>query len=192
MKADNHQIPELVYLLRRVEEKYGRSINTSTDFEALSVTIEREIGEFVSSSTLKRLWGYVSLHPAPRVATLDVLCRYLGYASFADFRKKLREDPAFESGFFTTRFVSCDELPEGVKVTIGWAPDRLVTLTCLGDCRFRVVGNEHSKLMVGDEFTVSQFMMGYPMFVDRILRGGEWTPSYVAGKKEGLNYLSIE
>ena len=67
MKTDNRQIPELMYLLRRVEEKYGRSINTSTDFEALSVTIEREIGEFVSSSTLKRLWGYVSLHPAPRV-----------------------------------------------------------------------------------------------------------------------------
>lgn len=192
MKTDNRQIPELMYLLRRVEEKYGRSINTTTDFEALSVTIEREIGEFVSSSTLKRLWGYVSLHPAPRVATLDVLCRYLGYASFADFKKKLREDPALESGFFTTRFVSSEELRAGATVKIGWAPDRLVTLTCLGDSRFRVLGNEHSKLMVGDEFTVSQFMLGYPMFIDRILRDGEWTPSYVAGKKDGLNLLSVE
>ena len=74
-----NQIPEIAFLLKEVERKYGREVHTSTDFESLSVVIEREINEYISSATLKRLWGYVSLKPAPRVATLDVLCRFIGH-----------------------------------------------------------------------------------------------------------------
>jgi len=189
---ENKKIPELAFLLDKVEEKYGRSINTTTDFEALSVTIEREIGEFVSASTLKRMWGYVSLQPSPRVATLDVLARYTGAASFSDFCKKLKQDPSFESSFFTTRFVVSDDLEPGVVVSIGWAPNRLVKLQYLGDYKYRVLSSENSKLQKDDEFCASQFMMGYPLFVDRILRNGAYTPSYVAGKMNGLNYLELD
>ncbi len=191
MKIPGNRFPELSYLLSRVEQKYGRSVNTSTDFESLSVTIEREIGEFISASTLKRLWGYVSLQPSPRVATMDVLSRYVGYASFAAFRKALKDDPSSGSAFFSTRFVVSDELGEGDAVTIGWAPDRLVRLGYLGASRFRVLESVNSKLCVGDEFCASQFMLGYPLFLDRILREGSYTPSYVAGKTEGLNFLEV-
>ena len=188
---ENKRIPELAYLLKKVEERYGRNVNTSTDFESLSVVIERETGEFISSSTLKRLWGYVSLQPSPRVATLDVLARFTGAASFSAFCKALKTDPSFESGFFTTRFVVSDDLMEGDLVTIGWAPNRMVALSYLGNSLYRVVSSENAQLMVGDEFCVSLFMLGYPMFVDRILREGEYTPSYVAGKTEGINYLEV-
>jgi len=188
---ENKQIPELKFLLRKVGEKYGRGINTSTDFEALSITIEREMGEYVSASTLKRLWGYVTLQPSPRIATLDVLSRYIGAASFADFCNSLKTDPSFESGFFTTRFVVAKELKEGDKVTIGWEPNRLVCLQYLGNSSFKVISSENAKLQEGDVFSASQFMLGYPLFVDRILRGGEYTSSYVAGKVEGLNRLEV-
>ena len=191
MDKDKKQIPELAYLLEKVEERYGRRVNTSTDFEALSVTIERETGEFISASTLKRLWGYVTLQPSPRVATLDVLARYAGAPSFSAFCKGLKTDPSFESGFFTTRFIVSDELSEGDTVTVGWAPNRLVKLLYLGGSSYRVVSSENSKLRIGDEFSASQFMLGYPLFVDRILREGEYTPSYVAGKIDGLNCLKI-
>ena len=50
-------IPELNWLLELVKREYGRDISTSTDFEALSVTIEHKIGELLSSSTLKSLFG---------------------------------------------------------------------------------------------------------------------------------------
>ena len=133
----------------------------------------------------------MSLQPSPRVATLDVLARFTGAASFSAFCKALKTDPSFESGFFTTRFVVSDDLMEGDLVTIGWAPNRMVALSYLGNSLYRVVSSENAKLMVGDEFCVSQFMLGYPMFVDRILREGEYTPSYVAGKTEGINYLEV-
>jgi hypothetical protein len=78
-------MPELAYLLDEVEQKYGRRIATTTDFESLSVVIEHQIGEMLSASTLKRLWGYVSLNPTPRIATLDILSRFVGHKNFKAF-----------------------------------------------------------------------------------------------------------
>ena len=72
-------IPELTFLLAEVEKKYNRRIATTTDFESLSVVIEHTTGELLSSSTLKRLWGYVSLNPTPRISTLDILSRFTGH-----------------------------------------------------------------------------------------------------------------
>ncbi len=186
-----NKIPELARLIQMVEERYGRKVNTSTEFEALSVTIERATGELVSASTLKRHWGYVSLRPSPRIATLDVLSRFIGYASFSAFCDMLKSDPSETSGFYTTRFITSDELEKGDRVTIGWAPNRLVSLEYLGNSSFRVVSSENAKLRKGDEFSASQFMMGYPLIVDRILRNGEYTPSYIAAKSEGLNRLEV-
>ena len=64
-------------------------------------------------------------------------------------------------------------------------------LKYLGGSRYKVAKSENAKLLTGDEFVASQFMLGYPLFLDRILREGEYTPSYVAGKIEGLNYLEV-
>ena len=53
MKTIQRNMPELAYLLTEVENKYGRRIATTTDFESLSVVIEHQIGELISSSTLR-------------------------------------------------------------------------------------------------------------------------------------------
>lgn len=180
-------IPEIATLLREVERKYGRKVNTSTDFESLSVVIERDINEYISASTLKRLWGYVSLKPAPRVATLDVLSRFCGYGSFADFRDKLKTLPDIPSDFFSTTCISSADLKDGEMVLIGWAPNRLVKLQYLGDDSFMVVESQNAKLQAGDVFRASQFLLGYPLYIDHIDRADGPTPSYVAGKTGGLN-----
>lgn len=116
-------VPEIAYLLREVERKYGREVHTSTDFESLSMVIEREVGEFISASTLKRLWGYVSSKPRPRVATLDVMCRFIGYPSFRRLREALREHPNVGVGFFSAECIMSADLSEGDCLRIGWAPN---------------------------------------------------------------------
>lgn len=183
------EIPEIALLLQEVESKYGRKICTSTDFESLSVVIEHEIGEYISSSTLKRLWGYVTLKPTPRISTLDVLSRYIGHQSFAEYREALKRSGAVESAFFTTPYLSAADLQAGERVLIGWAPNRLVTLEFEGVDSFRVLASENSKLRRGDSFRAAQFLLGYPLYIDRIHRTDGTTPSYVAGKNGGLNRL---
>ena len=185
-------IPELAYLLTEVEKKYGRRIATTTDFESLSVVIEHQIGEQISSSTLKRLWGYVSLNPTPRIATLDVLSRYVGYKDFKSFCGSLKDSKAFTSTFFSSRCQTVAELAEGARVTLGWAPNRMVSMKYLGSFGFEVVSSENSSLQVGDRFELSDIIVGYPLYISRILRDGKYTPSYVAGQIDGINFLRVE
>ena len=185
-------MPELAYLLTEVENRYGRRIATTTDFESLSFVIEHQTGEQISSSTLKRLWGYVSLNPTPRIATLDILSKFVGHKNFKAFCEGLKDSEAFVSTFFTAKYQTVAELVPGVQVTIGWSPNRIIRLSYLGDFQFEVIASENSQLQVGDRFELSEIIVGYPLYISRILRNGEYTPSYVAGRQGGINLMKVE
>lgn len=185
------QMPEISYLLSEVETTYGRRISTSTDFESLSVVIEHKIGELVSSSTLKRLWGYVSLNPTPRISTLDVLARFVGHKDFRSFCDGLKDSKAFVSTFFKSDYLSVSNLNKGDVVTIGWTPNRVVRMVYSGDLKFEVIESVNSKLKKGDIFELDEIIIGYPMVISRILRDGAYTPSYIAGQQGGLTMIKV-
>lgn len=184
-------VPELNYLLAEVEKRYGRRLSTSADFEALSIVVEHESGEMISASTLKRLWGYVTLKPTPRISTLNVLSRYIGKQDFNSFKRSIMNDGHYVSNFFSVKKVCSSDLKKGAEVVIGWAPNRLVTLRYDGDGDYTVIKSENSKLLEGDKFQAESFMIGYPLYIPRILRNGEYTLSYIAGTQEGLNRVDV-
>lgn len=185
------EIPELQYLLELVEKQYGRKLSTTTDFESLSVIIEKATGELLSSSTLKRLYGYVSMNTVPRKTTLDILSRFIGNRDYETFRISLSNDPQFSSRFFSAKTVTTSELKAGDRLRIGWPANRIVTLNYLGDDLFEVDTSVNASLVKGDRFRQVSFMKGYPLYLSRILRDGDYTPAYVAGMNSGLNLIEI-
>lgn len=185
---DGKQIPEMNYLMSHVEKKLRKNVKTSTDFIALAGEIENETGA-LSASTLKRIWGYVNMNPVPRESTLDVLVRYIGKNNYKSFCEELKNSKAFNSEFFTADFINSRDLKSDDYVEIGWAPDRLVTLKFLGDSQFEVESSHNSKLNSGDRFTAANFIKGHPLFISRILRNGDFTPSYIASRQGGLTLL---
>ena len=185
------EIPELQYLLELVEKQYGRKLSTTTDFESLSVIIEKATGDLLSSSTLKRLYGYVSLNTVPRKTTLDILSRFIGNRDYETFRISLSNDPQFSSRFFSAKTVTTSELKAGDRLRIGWPANRIVTLIYLGDDLFEVDTSVNASLVKGDRFRQVSFMKGYPLYLSRILRDGDYTPAYVAGMNSGLNLIEI-
>ena len=185
------EIPELQYLLELVEKQYGRKLSTTTDFESLSVIIEKATGDLLSSSTLKRLYGYVSLNTVPRKTTLDILSRFIGNRDYETFRIALSNDPQFSSRFFSAKTVTTSELKAGDRLRIGWPANRIVTLNYLGDDLFEVDTSVNASLVKGDRFRQVSFMKGYPLYLSRILRDGDYTPAYVAGMNSGLNLIEV-
>ena len=185
------EIPELQYLLELVEKQYGRKLSTTTDFESLSVIIEKATGELLSSSTLKRLYGYVSLNTVPRKTTLDILSRFIGNRDYETFRISLSNDPQFSSRFFSAKTVTTSELKAGDRLRIGWPANRIVTLNYLGNDLFEVETSVNASLVKGDRFRQVSFMKGYPLYLSRILRNGDYPPAYVAGMNSGLNLLEV-
>ena len=120
------QKPEIIELLNAVEKKYGHHLRTTTDFDEFSLHLKSKYNYIVSTSTLKRLWGYVNDTHKPRTQTLDLLCRYIGFDFFSDFCYHLKTSTVYNSSFFSTKQIQTKDLQVGDHVEIGWAPNRYV------------------------------------------------------------------
>lgn len=182
--------PEIAELLLQVEKAYAKPLNSSTDFEELSIQLKYKLGMSLSSSTLKRLWGYVNDAHSPRPQTLDVLARYLGHANFKDFCMWLKHTTAYNSSFFSAKRILVEDLNPGMEVEIGWSPNRYLRLRYKGDGLFEVREAKESKLVRGDLFQAVSFLMGQPLFLPYVERGGKRLSPFIAGRNGGLTMLN--
>ena len=83
MKSDS---TEQIRLLKEETVRiFGKSLDSPTDYEALAAEILEKTGKSISSTTLKRVFGYIKNGNAPTGATLGLLARYCGYAGWADW-----------------------------------------------------------------------------------------------------------
>jgi len=72
-------------LVREVESRFGRKINSQKDCNALSTNILDTCREYLSPATLRRLYGLLATNSKPSHVTLDILSRYAGYTGWDDF-----------------------------------------------------------------------------------------------------------
>ena len=80
------------HLREAVELKAGRKVRTPKDFDYLHDRIFDECHDMVSTSTLKRIWGYVTTEGQPRTTSLDLLARYVGYDDWEQFAVRQTSD----------------------------------------------------------------------------------------------------
>lgn len=178
-------VAHLPLLRERVEARFGLQVNSSQKFNALSKDIFTRTGESLSPSTLKRFWGYVSTDTAPSLASLDILSRYAGFSTFKAFCA------GDASQYLVAQTLLSNTLKEGDEVEIKWDPGRIVRLRHLGGSSFTVLESEKSKLKAGDSFETSEFIVGFPLYIGRIIRNGAELPAYVAGSTGGLTACQV-
>lgn len=75
----------LTHLRSALETAAGRRMSVPRDFERLSDLVFEKVHQKVSSTTLKRLWGYLKEGSMPRESTLDILAQFVGNADWQDF-----------------------------------------------------------------------------------------------------------
>jgi hypothetical protein len=182
--------PEIVELLKRVEKKYAKGLNTTTDFEEFSLHLRTMNLGSVSASTMKRLCGYVNDVHTPRMFTLNVLSRYIGFLDFTSFCADLKTSPIYNSSFFSADQLLSIDLKPGDKVEIGWAPNRYILLAFKGNMLYEVLEVKQSKLEVGDSFEAVSFQKGQPLMLPYVLRAGQRTPPFIAGRNGGLTLIN--
>ena len=90
---------EIIRLKEAVAETFGKTLDSPADFDALALAIQGKTGEYISPTTLKRLFGYVKPATVPRTSTLSVLARYVGKAGWSDFSAlPVHQEPADQPG----------------------------------------------------------------------------------------------
>jgi len=183
--------PEIEELKSLVEQKYGKILGTTTDFEEFSLYLEKKTSKRVSASTLKRLYGYVNDDHKPRIVTLDILAQYIGHKSYMEFMQWLKTSTKYNSSFFKANQLVSSDLKEGEEIAIGWSPNRILQLRYLGNSTYEIEAAENSKLQVGDRFVTGCFIKEQPLYLPYIERDGERTASFVAGRNGGLTLIRM-
>ena len=175
-----------LHIQQLLKDKSGTDLRLPSDIEILALDIESQTGERISVNTLKRLLGHISDERQPRVSTLDIIARYLGYADW-DVLSAL--DARSNSGFNDIDgLLHASSLTAGQCVEVTYLPDRRVVLRCIGNCRFTITESENSKLHVGDEVELTHFVQGYPLLASRVIRGGVPLGHFTAGKVRGISF----
>ncbi|MGN0235383.1 MAG: hypothetical protein ACI4BD_03565 [Paludibacteraceae bacterium] len=179
--------PEIRQLRLDVESRLGRRVCTPADFDRLSLEVWDKTHATLSTSTLKRLWGYVDSGEAVHLNTLTLLAQYAGYADWEAYLAHLAAAGGTESDTFAGEGIRTSELLAGDRVLLAWLPNRRCVVRYEGGLRYVVEEQENSKLRAGDRFEAACFLVGQPMYLDNLVRENQPPTSYVAGSRHGLH-----
>ena len=80
-------------------------------------------------------------------------------------------------------------MKNGDRLVLEWLPDRRVVLSYKGGAVFEVMEVANARLRPGDILECSCFLKGWPLVVPYLLRDGQKTPPYIAGKAHGITLL---
>lgn len=176
-------------LLSDVEARMGRGMLSPKDFEFLSATIESDLNERVSVSTLKRLWGYSKYTSSPTSSTLSVLCRLVGYLDWEDYQNnRLKNDRKPSAQVLGDKITVPTDLTPGDRLRLTWAPHRVCEVVYHGNNDFEVVAAVNTGIKAGDWFTCSLIVSGEPLWISNLRQFGKAPVAYVCGKQGGVRF----
>lgn len=179
---------ELDRLKNAVENYLDFPILTPDNFVRLSDMLKEKGCGYVSATTLKRIWGYISDTGAdycPSEFSLSTICKLLGFRNMAEFSNS--KFP-IQSREYTGKFIESHKLPEGTVVELRWAPNRICILRHIKPTIFKVEYVESTSNLVKDDLVECMcFTQNAPIFL-RIFRDGKIPCSYVAGSANGISF----
>ena len=178
-------------LKRGIEESIGRAVESPKGFDQLKQQIETRTGEVISTSTLKRFWGYLPGDTVPRLHTLNIMSRFLGYKNWQDYQKNNLQEERQSNPVMVRHLNVQDELCVGDHLRLTWHPNRVCVVEYQGSLHFKVLESEQTRIQVGNTFDCSLIIENEPLYIDN-LRQGDATPvAYVCGKKTGVRFEII-
>lgn len=183
MRTDDQLSVAIARLRSEIEKSTDHAMLSPRDFDWLSLRVQERTGKRVSPTTLKRLWGYMRDGGDPRRSTLDILVRFLGYASIESLLKDGGNSSSLMMG---DNNVDANNIEAGSQLNINWPPNRRITVVHHGGARFEVVEAENTKLCVGDTFTCHMFIEHQPLYLSCVVHQGGNPVTFVAGKHNGI------
>ena len=184
---DNNKIEaeDLTRLKKDVERYIARVSHSPADYIYLSERLQNEGHGYISPTTLKRIWGYISdkgNQYTPSSYTLNSLCKFIG---FNDISEYCSESAEIQSKEYRGESIETLSLTADTEITLLWQPNRKIRLRYIGAESFEVMENENSRLRIGDGVRCSSLTQHAPAFF-RVSRDGNKPFSYIAGASQGV------
>lgn len=154
------------------------------------MAIEETTGQTLSTTTLKRMMGFINGPAQARPSSLDILAQYLGYPNYKLLAKDIGEESEI-SEFRPVESINSADLEVGEQIQVTYHPNRLMLMSYLGDNRYIVNESRGGKLLKGDKLTIAGFYVGFELLVSDVERSGQHLGSFVAAKQGGLTSVEI-
>lgn len=175
-------------LKTKIEKTLGREMKTPRDFDFLSARIYGFTKVHISTTTLKRLWGYLQKEQnhKPQLFTLDTLAKTAGYIDWKAFKHNFDEEG--DSDFINNESLKVSALMPGDRIRLLWQPNRAVTIRFEGMDLFSVEESINSKLSPGDIFHVNYIVNGKPLMLYCLVHEDGAPCNYICGSKGGVTF----
>ena len=185
----NSKSPEIIELCREIEDVVGRSMHTPADFDFLCDRICTQTREYISSTTLKRTWGYLDGVRTIRYSSLEILARAAGYRNWENYLAVKKISLESDSKFVNRGIVEAGALNKNDIVVVTWNPNRKCVFRYLGNDSFIVTESVKTHLCAGDTASVKTFVVNEPLILSNLTHNGETGLTYVCGANGGLTNL---
>ena len=172
-----------------IEKRFGKEIRYPNDCEALAGHISSETKQRISVSTLKRIFGLIKGTKEPRLYTLDVIAKYLGYANWDIYFERFSKTD--NSEFANVEQLDISTLSVNDKVEFTYEQARQVIVNYNGSFTFEVLESINSKLQIGDILKISHIVRDYPLIISSVVRGGTDMGQFKAGKISGITNINV-
>ncbi|MDE5850266.1 MAG: hypothetical protein K2H38_09010 [Muribaculaceae bacterium] len=187
MKTD----PDKVNQLRlAVEETFGRTPGSPTDFNSLSYQILSKTNNKIGVSTLKRFWGYVKSDFNATYTTLSLLARYVGYRDWDSFCTQYKG--VDDSDFSSARLITAANLNLNSIIQAEWGSGKWMRIKKTGhQDKFEVIESHNIKLEPGDTTYVSTLIVGEKLIASDCCRRGVSLGTYIGARNGGISSIRI-
>lgn len=172
----------------KVEYKYGSTVRYPVECDALAEEISKATGRSISSSTIKRLWGFIEGATAARSYTLDTVAEYCDFSCFEDLVSSF--DPEKTEQKPEPVKILASEIGIDQVVLVGFVGDQSVQLQRHCENTFRVASSSHPQLVEGQRIHFNSIEVGYPLFI-RCL-DNDSSSTLTLGSVSGVTSLHVQ
>lgn len=188
---------EIEAIKAALEEAVGFKIESPKKFEMLRTMIFRRTGEYISTTTLKRIWGYLDEPLQTRSTTLSLLATAVGYKDWEDFKKRGSSSVTEKKIPSSPKFGRCinvnTDLKPDDRLKLYWYPGRECTVRYLGRMQFVVEESQKTRLKPGDTFYCHLVVAGHPLYLSNLKHGKAEPMAYICGRIHGgIQYELME
>ncbi len=178
------------HIIQLLKRKSANDLRQPSDCEFISLDIESKTGIHIGSTTLKRLIGFAEDERTPHASTLDAIARYLGFAHWEELSQI--EDKGNSDFDTTDEEVRSADLQTDAVIEVTYLPDRKVRMKYQGNNRYQIIESLNSKLLVGDEVEILNFLLHHPLLVLNVWRSGQTLGQFTAGRVSGLSSIVVQ
>jgi hypothetical protein len=171
----------------KIEEKFGKPIRYAKDCEVLSTSVFAFTGERISCSTIKRLFGIIEADNEPRLYTLDVMAKYLGYINYDQLLSEFNPNRMLQSQDIETMQVS--DLNFGDVIQFKYSPNTFVSVSYTEEAMFIVLESNDSKVQKNDVLVFNKLGRHMPLFTSWKSSQSHLVKNIVLGKISGITSI---